>query len=211
MKIQKIEPPRFPVDLREETFELIEDEAFYENCLFKNCTLTGKDLDKVCFQSVQFVNVTFSDCHFHQLELLDVEFIKCNLSNTEMIGVILHRSAFCDSKIVGVNFAESSILDTTFKDCQANYSSFSYATLKRVSFTGMPLIESDFFNIKWLHLTFDACNLTGVNLMQTNLKGLNLSTSSFEKINLSIELLPGCKINPEQSIIIAGALGCIVE
>ena len=188
MKIQKIEPPRFPVDLREETFELIEDEAFYENCLFKNCT-----------------------CHFHQLELLDVEFIKCNLSNTEMIGGILHRCAFLDSKIVGVNFAESSILDTTFKDCQANYSSFSYASLKRVSFTDMPLIESDFFNIKWLHLTFNACDLTGVNLMQTNLKGLNLSTSSFEKINLSIELLRGCKINPEQSIVIAGALGCIVE
>lgn len=207
MKPIKKELPRIPKQLILADFDEIEDEAFYENCLFENCTLSNHQLDKVCFKHSRFINVTFENMTFHQLELLDVEFHKCNISNTEMIGIILHRSLLKGSKFVGCNFSEGMVLDTSFEDCFGNYSFFSYTTFKRVVFEATSLIESDFFEVKWQKLQFDQCNLDGANFMNTDLRGLDFSTSTFEKIALSFDLLKGCTINPQQSLVLVAALG----
>lgn len=211
MKPIKRDLPRIPSQLTSQTFEDIEDEAFYENCLFENCTLSNRQLEKVCFKQVRFINVTFENVTFQQLELLDVEFDRCNISNTEFIGVILHRSIVKSSKFVGCNFSEGMILDTLFEDCQGNYSFFSYATMKRVVFEDTALIESDFFEVKWQKLQFDRCLLDGANFMNTDLRNLDFSTSTFEKIALSFDLLKGCIISPQQSLVLVTALGVIVH
>lgn len=65
----KIAQPRIPNQLSTANFDDIGHESFYTNCQFKDCTLSNRQLENVCFQHVSFVNVTFEQC---QLLVLNV-------------------------------------------------------------------------------------------------------------------------------------------
>ena len=206
----KIAQPRIPVQLTTTTFDEIDHESYYTNCQFKDCTLSNRQLESVCFQHVAFINVTFDHCRFTRFECLDVTFEGCNISNNEWIGGTFHRIAFKDTKLLGTNFAESSIVDAHFDHCIGNYSSFNYASMKLVRFQDSSLIESEFFEVKWKKLDFVTCQLDRMSIMRTNLNGLNLSDSEFESLAVSIDLVKGCKLNAGQALIIAHSLGILI-
>lgn len=97
-KKRNIHIPKFPNEqlLQETDISHIKSEELYENCIFKNGTISGEMFEQIVFKHCQFVNVTFEDIQLYQLEFINVRFENCNISNSEMIGAIIHQTRFSD-------------------------------------------------------------------------------------------------------------------
>ena len=80
-----------------------------------------------------------------------------------------------------------------------------------MSFADCSLIDSEFSELDWKHLSFDNCRLTNSNWYHTPLHKLDLSTCDFEQIHFSQENIRGLILNQEQAILIALALGIVIS
>lgn len=197
-----------PVELN--VSEIMNDRQ-YEDVIIQGGTVSAEVLEHIYFKRVHFKNVSFENVSFHQLELVDCTFDACNLSNAEIIDAIIHRTAFNDAKLVGTNFSASTFVGVSFTGCQANYSAFNDADMKRVLIQDTSLIAAEMMNITWKNLLLEECRLDGLQLFHTALKGLDLHNCQFETIAFTPELVKGLVINPVQSIALAEQLGIQIK
>lgn len=209
--MKKIQPAKPLLPILEDGYLDIEEEAIYEGQHFLDQDLsysTGKNL---ALRGCRLENVTLDRSRLERFECSNVVFSHCNLSNVEWLGGSFHQVHFDNCKLTGTNFAESYLRDCRFSDCLGDFSSFSSTNLKVVFFEHCRLSQSEFFEVNWQHLQLDHCDLNDANWFRTKLKDLDLRSCTFDKIAFSEELLRGLKVNQEQAITIAAALGLIIE
>src|SRR5699024_12083538 len=59
-----IEKPIFPEDVQEADLKHIQNEAMYEHCIFRDCTLTHETFDNLSLLYVLFINIQFDQFVF---------------------------------------------------------------------------------------------------------------------------------------------------
>lgn len=140
----------------------------YENCIFKNCRLSGADLRQV----------VFSECQFEQ----------CDLSNAKVTDTAFKNIHFKDCKLLGVAFSECNtfLLELRFSGCHLNLASFYQLKLKGIRFTGCNLREADFTEADCTNAVFADCDLSGTVFDRTRLDKADLRTAMYFSINPEI-------------------------
>jgi len=189
----------------------IEDEAFFEGQQFilADCSyLTAKNL--IIRQST-LEKITLHKARLDNFEASNVIFRNCDFSNIEWLKASFHQVIFEQCKLTGANFAESYLRDCQFHDCLCDFTSFSQSNLKVVQFSQCHLTESEFYNIKWQHLTLIYNDLTRSNWGHTPLNKLDFSQNEFHQISLDHQNLRGLIVNTQQALVIAASCGLVIK
>ncbi len=174
----------------DKNFESIDTGAFttmaygtYENCVFKNCDLSGARFDEV----------TFIDCRFEGCNLQGVSLFKTGLQN------ILYKD--CQVQGVDLSRALDFLFAVNMHTCNATGVNCYKKKNKAARFTDCNLSEADFTEAELSDAVFENCNFNRAQFSFTNLKGADLRTSynfiinpdenTLKKTRISVQGLPG--------------------
>lgn len=139
------------------TSPLLRDE--YEECTFRGCDLSGKDLS----------GFRFIDCTFEH----------CNLSNAHLAKTVLSNATFSECKLLGLHFADCSPFGITlsFTACKLEHASFYNLKIPGTTFHGCDLHEADLSGADLSSTVFSDCDLTGAIFDGTNIEKADLRTA----------------------------------
>lgn len=150
-----------------QTFEKLESiaQGEYDNCTFKYCSFSEKDLS----------NYTFSECVFEH----------CDLSSAQVKNTSFKDVEFLHCKLLGINFSEVNtfLLYFKFSYCMLSYASFYQLKITKMIWKNCMLEEADFSEAELTGAQFMDCDFRGAMFDQTNLEKADFSTS----INYSID------------------------
>ena len=156
--------------LEDKTFENVSyasgfETGTYENCYFKNCDLSKKNLS----------DSSFIDCSFQICDLSNV-----SLNNTGLRGV-----SFVECKLIGVNFdsVNDMLLKFNFENCQMNLASFYTKSIKETIFKDCILVEADFAEADLTKAAFINCDLDSAIFDRTNLSHADFQSARNYRIN----------------------------
>jgi len=161
-------------------FAKLDDE--YDNCIFKSCDFSEKDL-----RSISFVECAFTECNFTLTDLKgsafkDVKFEKC--------------------KMLGVKFSDLNpfLLQMHFNECQMQESSFYNSNLKSSTFQSCKLQGADFTEANLENSLLEHCDLSDCSFDQTNLKNADLTGSFNFNIDPEKNQIQGAKFSINELI-----------
>src|SRR5699024_12510093 len=101
-------------------------------------------LEQTIFRHCKFINVSFENVHFFQLDITECIFDNCDMANTELLGAIIHQTIFKNSKLIGANFAETTLKNVQFLHCINTYSYYNLAKLICVIFLNSVIDQAEF-------------------------------------------------------------------
>ena len=155
----------------------------YDNCMFRQLDLSGKDLS----------GYVFMDCRFEA----------CNLGNVKLQGTAMKTVGFSDCKLTGLQFADCHpfLFAVSFQDCRLEYSSFHGLAMKGTSFVRCQMTEVDLTEADLSGAGFDGTDLAGAQFGGANLEKADLRkatrytidprTTKLKKAMFSLHGLPG--------------------
>ncbi|MCW3806224.1 pentapeptide repeat-containing protein [Plebeiibacterium marinum] len=131
----------------------------YNDCVFKNCDLSGSVL----------IGSVFEEC----------EFINCNLSNVRITDVAFRDVSFVNCKLLGIQFSECNTfnISLSFKECILDFASFYRLKIKATSFINCRLSQVDFVEANLTKSSFVNCDLAGAVFERTNLQEVDFRTA----------------------------------
>lgn len=163
--------------------DLTNGSVTYDNCIFRDCNLSGADLSLINF--------------------MDVKFLHCDISNATVQKAALRNITFKDCKIMGLLFddCEDFLFEVGFENCILNFSSFTRRKMKKTSFINCIINEADFAYADLTGANFDRCDLSGTKFENTILEKADFRTSvnytidpelnKLKKAKFSLAGLPG--------------------
>lgn len=205
--------PKFPQVAQKFSQDFyLEDDAIFEAVHVRDIDYSYLTCENLVLRRSLLEKVTLQRTKLIRFEAGNVIFKHCDFSNLEWIGGSFQQVVFENCKLTGCNFAESYLRDCRFKACLLPFASFSYTNLKHVAFENCQLNDSEFFELSWKHLFLSDNNLDNSNWLRTKLAGIDFTTNQFSRLAFSLEQLKGLKVDAQQALILASALGLeIVE
>src|SRR5699024_8631283 len=144
----QIAAPKLAENLHEVSIHSIKAGEIFENCLFKDGSLSNQTLDQTIFRHCKFINVSFENVHFFQLDITEFIFDNFDIDKTELIGAINNQPILKSSKLICYNFAESTLTHVQFPHCINTFSTSNHAKLTRVIFSNSVLGQAEFQETK---------------------------------------------------------------
>lgn len=131
----------------------------YEECVFRNCDLSGQHLN----------GFTFENC----------EFYSCNLSNAQVRNSSFQQVDFIDCKLLGIQFhmAVPFSFEVYFSGSQLDFSSFYRCSLKNSKFVKCNLTGVDFTEANLQGVVLEECDLKNAVFQNSNLEKTDFRTS----------------------------------
>lgn len=156
-----------------------DDNATYENKLFKNIDFADKTLRNTEFYRCRFMGCIFSQSDLTDNSFEDCTFEACDFSMTRIEGSGFRNASFVDSKILGVDFSNCNKLMFSFSfcNCHLDHSTFFGTKLIKTSFDHCSLKEVDFSEANLLAASFAECDLAGVIFSNTILEKADFRTA----------------------------------
>src|SRR5699024_11082320 len=139
-------------NLHEVSIHSIKAGEIYENCLFKDGSLSNQTLEQTIFRHCKFINVSFENVHFFQLDITECIFDNCGMANTGLLGAIIHKCIYKKSKLIGANLAETILKYVQYPHCINTFSSYKFAELTRVIFSISVHDAAQFQETNWKKL-----------------------------------------------------------
>lgn len=169
--------------IEDQTFEgrqstdLATGSVTYDNCVFKDCNLTGADLSSI---------------HF-----MDGKFTGCDISNAKLHKTAFRNISFNNCKLIGLLFddCEDFLFEVSFESCILNFSSFARRKMKHTNFINCTLTEADFTLADLTNANFDKCNLSGTKFENTILEKTDFRTAFNFSVNPELNKLKKAKFS----------------
>src|SRR5699024_1489331 len=115
-------------------------------------SLSNQTLEQTIFRHCKFINVSFENVHFFQLDITECIFDNCDMANTELLGAIIHQTIFKNCKLIGANFAETTLMNVHFLLCINTFSFYNFEKLNHDIFSNSVLDQAEFHEKKWKNL-----------------------------------------------------------
>jgi len=165
----------------------------YENCTFKNCSLSKQDIS----------NYTFLECTFEH----------CDLSSAQVKNTALKDVTFLHCKLLGINFSEANpfLLSLHFEYSMLNYASFYRLNLKKIQIKKCLLEEVDFAEADLTGAKFIECDFRGALFDQTNLEKADLSTSTNYTLDPEANRIRKAKFSNDSAMGLLAKYDIIIE
>lgn len=166
--------------------------------------IRGKEFEECRFESCSFIK-----CQFEKIKFISCLFNECILSAVSLANCRFLEVKFIKSKVIGFDWNKTvRIADMDFKECQINYSDFSYLKIpgikivdceaKEVDFTESNLSNSDLRNSDFEKSRFFNTDLTGVDFRGAKNYFIDVKNNKLSKTRFSfpeaIMLLNGLDI-----------------
>lgn len=209
MKNKKPMKPQLP--------PLVKGDFYLENEeIFSGIEVSGGDQSYLAAKSMvlrqsKLSHFTMQKADLDRFECSNVIFDRCDFSNLEWLGGSFHQVVFHQCKLTGTNFADSYLRDCVFEECSANFSTFNHTNLKTVIFDNCQLNDSEFTELVWKDLLLHKNQLSHSSWLLTKMNGIDFKTNSFDRITLSKDQVRGLQVDQEQALVIAAALGLIID
>lgn len=155
----------------------------YDNCIFKDCHLSGADLSSI---------------HF-----MDVKFTACDISNARLQKTALRNVHFKDCKMMGLLFddCDDFLFEANFENCILNFSSFARRKMKNTVFINCTISEANFAATDLTNARFEKCDLLNTRFENAVLEKADFRTAfnysidpelnKLKKARFSLYGLPG--------------------
>ena len=212
-KLIKIQNPKFIddvgkiIDLRE---EFIYSEKI-QNKIIENTDIEDKNDIGLTIDSCIFDNITFIDCNFERVDLIDTIFKNCDLSNVSFIGGSIHRTQFINCKLIGARFDECNLKNVLFENILGKYSNFSFGKINSANFVECNMIEAVLQGVKLEKTIFENCNLTNGFFNKTFLGKIDLTTCDITGIDVDIPNIYGATVTTMQALDLSRLLGLNIK
>ena len=129
----------------------------FENCVFKQCNLSGADLSRTRFISCKFIacdlsnvilkngrirDTTFSSCKLmglqwvHLDDVVNPEFDECNLQYCNFVGLKLKKTKFFKSNLRDIDFSQADLAESDFRESDLSNARFNETNLIKANFRG---------------------------------------------------------------------------
>ena len=198
----------------------------FNGSTFSYCNFAGANLR----------SAELSDCEFHHCEFNDRAselpadlsyanirhscFYHCNLTVVDAIHMKAYGARFEQCQMQGLDLqyadfcmpvAQSNLVDLHIQDCNLSFANLSHCYLSQALIKGCRCIE----------VCLDYADLTGAEIVDCELHGLqatgltivdaDLRGSAFNNLNPTVIDMTGVRLDPEQLMYLAEALGIVVE
>lgn len=195
------------------------DQQSYDNVDFAEAEILEERLFRLNFRNCKFRGADFSG-----LLIEDCRFEDCDFSGAEMNGMVVRRTAFLNCR-----FRFTNCFAAEFHSCKMTGSAFEDATCTAMQIDGGDwsftyLADMDFHRREFNEINFTEadlsrcnfekavlrnCNFSGANLNGSSFRNADLRTCKLERVNILELDLFHAKIDLEQAILFAEALGAI--
>ena len=208
----KIQSPKIPRELEKAVDiidEILEEEKIEEK-IIENIIIQGISNLRVRFSSCIFRNVTFEECDFRKIDMVDVIFENCNLSNINFGDSGIYRVEFINCKLTGARFDDSILKSTVFKSSRGLYSNFSFSKFKGVSFMDSEFQNSVFQEVHNETLIVESTDLSKSIFSGISLNGVDFSTCNIEGIEIQLKDVCGGKFTVVQALELTKLMGITI-
>jgi uncharacterized protein YjbI with pentapeptide repeats len=157
-------------------------EVANRGAVFDSCVFAG-----VRFNASRHTGAVFTDCVFRRCTFFDTCFTDCR-----MLGSVFRQSTFTLLEVVRGDWS---------------FTGLPGADLRGASFSGVRMREADLAGARLEKASVTGTDLTGAMLHSARLEGTDLRGSELSALNPLTVRLAGAKIDAEQAVVIATALG----
>jgi uncharacterized protein YjbI with pentapeptide repeats len=173
----------------------------YVRCRFADVDLTEATMRSVRFEECQFFNVRFNASQNTDCALLRCTFRRCNLYDSRWQGC----------KLVGSAFDECELRPLTVMGGDWSFVNLATADLRGVVFRDVRMREADLTGANLTDATLSHVDLSGAQLAKVKLGKADLRGSDVSALNPRACEIADTVVDPDQTIIIALALGFTVR
>ena len=177
---------------------LIFDDKTFENLIYAEKTVNGREFQNCVFKSCDFSNTDLSNNKF-----IECVFDGCNLSMAKLDRSTLNDITFKNCKILGVNFSECQnfLFSVKFEGCILDFASFMgkkmlktkfiKCSLKEATFSGANLAGSVFDNSDLLGAVFNRTDISEANFISAYNYTIYPELNNVKNASFSLHGLPG--------------------
>lgn len=141
---------------------------------------SGTRVERIIVAESSLQKVDLSDSVLPELQVTDAAFHGCNLANVHLSGGALLRTKLIQNKMSGMQARKTIFTDVEFTDCRLDFSAFSGAKFKRVTFKNCQMREAD----------FSSCSFEGVHFVESD-----LSRALFDRIHVRRTQMSHCLLS----------------
>lgn len=181
-------------------------EANMETVNFSGSIFKGTNFLNLDFTGGKFISTQMIECNFLESTLKNTDFSAAHLCGSNFVGCNLDHSKFIEANMKNVrfpagcsltncNFNHANLDKVNMRDCQAEGSSFEYATFHQADFSGANMQNTKFYAAQGKRALLMKTDLGGadfssVNLMEGSLLKARLTNADLSYSNLyAVELM----------------------
>lgn len=172
---------------------------------YQKCVFLDVDLTEAVSQGARFEECTFGNVRFNASRHTDSAFLRC----------VFTRCVFFDAEFTGCKMVGSRFVECELRPLRATGGDWSFvglagADLRGVSLAGLRMREVDLAGANCEGATLTGLDLTGAELRGAKLDRSDLRDSDLSTLDPLVVTRAGARINADQAVSIAMALGFAV-
>jgi len=169
--------------------------------------LEGVEFYDCKFNQCVFERTVFRDCAFE-----NCEFESCDLTLASIVGSTFNPVVFRNCKLHGIAWHQAGFsFDTSFLDCQLDYSSFFGMKLNKLRFNGSRLTEVTFVDAIARDARFTGCELQGAVFNQTDLSRADFTGARNYAIDMRQNQVKGATFELPEAVNLLSFFGIKVK
>lgn len=190
-----------------------ENEQDICNILIENTDLQKYDFSKLYFENVVFRRCTLTDCTLQKTFFKNVLFEDCSLANCDFTHSWFEQCEMRGCGCKGANFSDTRLTHVSIQDSNFRYANFTSAKLHRCEIMSSDMSDTFFAQCTFELLKVSHSQFTRAEFFHTALKGIDFTTCKLEGICISSEgkELAGVVVDLYQAADLSKILGVVIK
>lgn len=184
-----------------EPVELIAD-SDYADLVVDDADFAGVDLTGTSFVGCTFRRGSFANAVLRAARFDRCSFTGVDLSNVDLCDAEITRTIVADSKLLGASFAEATLFGVQVRDTLATMLGCFRASVRKVSFVGCDLVDSDWREAQIVESALVRCDLSGAQFGQAGARALDIRGSVLSG-SVSLTQARGFVVSSDQVLALA--------
>ena len=178
--------------------------------------LAAQSHERVAFSEVDMIDsssrgATFSECAFRECRFNASRHRDSAFLNCRFVRCTFFDASFVDCKLVGSMFDRCELGVFTCEGGDWSFVGLPGADLRRARFSGVRMREADLTGARCAGALLHEVDLSGASLHRVDFSGADLRGSDISALDPATVELRGTIVDPDQTMVIAAALGLDVR
>ena len=175
-------------------------------CEHTRVAFSDVELTEAVGRAAQFTECTFRDCHFNSSRFEHSAFLNCTFTTCTFFD-----AAFVGCKLIGSMFDRCRFGAFSCEGGDWSFVGLPGADLRQCRFSEVRMREVDLVGARCVGAVLRSVDLSGAWLHNADLSGADLRGSEISSLDPGSVKLTGTIIDPDQTMVIAMALGMDVR
>jgi fluoroquinolone resistance protein len=175
-------------------------------CEHTRVAFVDVDLTESSGKGAVFTECTFRSCRLSSAQFKDAAFLNCTFTSC-----VFFDASFVDCKLVGSTFYSCRFGPIVCEGGDWSFVGLAGADLRNARFTGVRMREADLSGAQCAGATLRELDLSGAAFHGADLERADVRGSDISSLDPAGTRLRGMVVDPDQTIVIADALGLDVR